>query len=285
MLDSLPTPLSNPPTPHPVDETVIPKATEGTLISPPQETSPETVPEVTSDHPSERPIPTFDPPVLDAEEALADQIINSIGNATPSPVKKPQPRMSLSLMERTRMTMARTNSFESVPESPDLPLPSMGPPPLPPSEDADRQASLVERTRLSMIATQSNPRSAISDQANKETRKTSRSSLFPVNQFDTPRSRKSIENLEQEDAESIERTPTEQLFSDEVDYDRVFKSRPRIATSPVWTPGAEPGADDDDDDPDGVTGIDLGDVDQDDDEDGFTQTWMDSPSRRKGVQY
>jgi hypothetical protein len=35
-----------------------------------------------------------------------------------------------------------------------------------------------------------------------------------------------------------------------------------------------------DEDVDGVTGIDLGDVDQDDDEDGFTKTWADSPSRR-----
>jgi len=276
--EASPAPRSTPPTSDPINE-----ATEETPISSHQEASPGFLPELSSGNPSERPIPTFDPPVLDAEEILADQIIDSIGNATPSPVKKPQPRMSLSLMERTRMTMARTNSFEPVPESPDLPLPTMVQPPLP-SGDADRQATLLERTRLSMLATQSNPRPAISDQANKETRKTSRSSLFPVNQFDTPRSRKSIEDLgQEEDAESIERTPTEQLFSDEVDYDRVFKSRPRIATSPVWSPGTEPGTEDDD--VDGVTGIDLGDVDQDDDEDGFTQNWMDSPSRRKGVQY
>ncbi|CAA9961685.1 hypothetical protein PTMSG1_05062 [Pyrenophora teres f. maculata] len=277
-------PLSKsiPPTSDPIDETLISDTTEKTSQ---QKVSPELIPAVSSGYLSERAIPTFDPPVLDAEEALADQIINSIGEATPSPVKKPQPRMSLSLMERTRMTMARKNSFEAVPESPDLPLPSVGPEPLPSAEDTNRQATLLERTRLSMLSTQqSNPRPAISDQANNQTRKTSRSSLFPVNQFDTPRTRRSIENLgdqDDEDADSIERTPTEQLFSDEVDYDRVFKSRPRIATSPVWTPGKEPSGDDDED-VDGVTGIDLGDVDQDDDEDGFTQSWMDSPSRGKG---
>jgi hypothetical protein len=76
------------------------------------------------------------------------------------------------------------------------------------------------------------------------------------------------------------------LFSDEIDYDRVFKSRPRIATSPVWSPdGATGGQEEyDDEDPDGVTGIDLGDVDQDDDgEDKFKESWMDSPSQKRGV--
>ncbi|KAI4921644.1 hypothetical protein J4E90_000070 [Alternaria incomplexa] len=251
--------------------------------------SPEKLLEPSPEYPSEPPIPTFDPPELNAEEALADQIINSIGNATPSPIKKPQPRMSLSLIERTRMTMARTNSFEPVPESPDLPLPSMGPPPIPSitgDEDGDRRATLAERTRLTMEAMQSNPRPTAT--AKKEQRKSSRSSLFPVNQFDTPRNRKSFELLEQAKLESIERTPTEQLFSDEVDYDRVFKSRPKIATSPVWSPEGGVGGQEefgsDGEDVDGVTGIDLGDVDQDDDgEDRFKESWMDSPSHKKGV--
>ncbi|KAA8622302.1 HAUS6 N domain containing protein [Pyrenophora tritici-repentis] len=171
--EASPVSRSIPPTSDPIDETLISETTEETQ----QEASPEPVPAVSSSYSSQPSIPTFDPPVLDAEEALADQIINSIGEATPSPVKKPQPRMSLSLMERTRMTMARTNSYEAVPESPDLPLPStMGPPSLP--EDTDRQATLLERTRLSMLATQqsNHPRP---DQANNQTRKTSRSSLFP----------------------------------------------------------------------------------------------------------
>ncbi|KAL1800070.1 hypothetical protein ACET3X_000412 [Alternaria dauci] len=234
-------------------------------------------------------IPTFDPPEVDAEEALADQIINSIGNATPSPVKKPQPRMSLSLIERTRMTMARSQSYESVPESPDLPLPSMGPPAIPSitgDDDSERRATLAERTRQTMEAIQSKPHPSETDAAKKESRKSSRSSLFPVNQFDTPRARKSFESLEDAKSESIERTPTEHLFSDEIDYDRVFKSRPRIATSPVWSPdGAAGGQEEfDDEDPDGVTGIDLGDVDQDGDgEERFKETWMDSPSHKRGT--
>jgi hypothetical protein len=135
------------------------------------------------------------------------------------------------------------------------------------------------------MAMESKPRMSREERERKEKkdrRSTSgRQSLFPVNQFDTPRNRKSFELLEQVKLETLERTPTEVLFSDEVDYDRVFKSRPKIATSPVWGPGGE----EEDEDVDGVTGIDLGDVDQDDDEEGFTKSWQDSPSQKRGVRY
>lgn len=229
-------------------------------------------------------IPTFQISDINPEEALADQIIDSIGNATPSPVKKPQPRMSLSLIERTRLTMSRTNSFEPLPESPDHPVPSMPPPPQIPSEsEVDRQATLLERTRQSMVAMQSAPgRQSL---APRQEKRKSRSSLFPVNQFDTPRTRKSFEKIEE--ANSVERTPTEVLLSDKVDYDRVFKSRPRIATSPIFSPavvvghGGEPGEGSDGEFEEEVTGIDLGDVDQSEDSDGGGG-WQDSPSRRKG---
>lgn len=282
-----PAPDSLPPTPLRENVTPHAESPETTITLTVQQASPS--PKPSEKHISKPPFPTFEPPILNPEDAMADQIIDSIGNATPSPVKKPQPRMSLSLLERTRLTMARTNSFEPVLESPALP--SMASPPLP-SGSVNHQADLLERTRLSMAATQSLPRRTLSNQP-KETRTSSggRQSLYPVNQFDTPpRNRKSIEEaLEEEDhddenteSKSLERTPTEQLFSDEVDYDRVFKSRPKIATSPVWSPGG-----DDDDDPDGVTGIDLGDVDREDDEmgedGGYGASWMDSPSHKRRV--
>lgn len=237
--------------------------------------------EPTSAYLSEPLIPRFEPPVLSAEEALAEQIVNDIGNATPSPVKKTQPRMSLSLVERTRMSMARTTSFEAIDESP---LPQASPElPVPPTvePEGDRRATLLERTRLSMMAMQAKPRPSMSAREKKEKRK-SRQSLFPVNQFDTPRTRKSFELIEEARSSDPQLTPKEILFSDEVDYDRVFKSRPRIATSPVFSPGIGDGDEDDDDDVDGVTGIDLRDVDQDDDD---AMGWADSPSRRPGVRY
>jgi hypothetical protein len=216
-----------------------------------------------------------EPLEFNTEELLAEEIVNAIGNATPSPVKKPQPRMSMSLMERTRMTMARTTSFDPMPESP-LPLPSPQLPEPPTAQpETHRRATLLERTRLSMVAMQSKPRVSLGP---KERRK-SRHSLFPVNQFDTPRNRKSFELVEEEN--SAEKTPKEVLFSDKVDYDRVFKSRPKIATSPVFSP---PQNSDDDEMgwDEGVTGIDLDDVDRDEDEDGFTGMVEGSPSRRTG---
>lgn len=237
--------------------------------------------EPSSAYPSEPPIPVEELSVLNDEEALAEQIVTSIGNATPSPVKKPQPRMSMSLIERTRMSMARTTTFEPVPESP-LPDPSPQlPEPSTVEPEPDRRATLLERTRLSMMAMQSKPRMSMAAREKKEKRK-SRQSLFPVNQFDTPRTRKSFEPIEESISKDPERTPKEVLFSDEIDYDRVFKSRPRIATSPIFSPPQMENEEEygSDEDVDGVTGIDLGDVDQDDDEDGFTKTWADSPSRR-----
>ncbi|KAF5849659.1 hypothetical protein GGP41_005143 [Bipolaris sorokiniana] len=191
---------SPPPTPPRKNRTPKIESPEATVTLTVQQASPspnERASNSLSDYPSEPPVPTFEPPVLDPDEAMADQIINSIGNATPSPFDTP-PRNRQSSAE-----MLRQGSMEPV--------------------DGDGSPGL-------------------------------------------------------------ERTPTEQLFSDEVDYDRVFKSRPLIATSPVWSPGGG----EDDDDPDGVTGIDLRDVDQDDDEEdgeegGYGGSWMDSPSHKRRV--
>ncbi|KAJ8106483.1 hypothetical protein OPT61_g9508 [Boeremia exigua] len=234
-------------------------------------------------------VPTLEIPNLNPEEALADQIINAIGNATPSPVKKPQPRMSMSLVERTRMTLSRTPSFEPVPEFPDT-LPQAPPTVLPVSSDdqLNNVTTLLERTRLSMAAT-SNRAAPPHEPARKHSRKP-RTSLFPVNQFDAAHNHNPLEPPEQ--AKSGTQTPQEDLLQADADYDRVFKSRPRIATSPIFSPekfGAYGGAVGESDfDEDGeVTGIDLGDVDQSDDEnsDGFTQTLANSPSKRPGRRY
>lgn len=231
--------------------------------------------------PSEPPV--LEPPQINTEDALAAQIISTIGDVTPSPVKKQQPR--LSLMERTRLSMAPRNStFQSVPESPSLPSPPLPEPPTIEPPQLDRRASLLERTRLNMAAMSAKPRASLAPKDKKNRKSSARQSIYPTNQFDTPRTRRSIQAIEE--AKSGEHTPKEELFSEEVEYERVFKSRPRIATSPVWgTPQNEgmTGAGEVEGELDeGVTGVDLGDVDQDEDEDGFTQAWENSPLRRAG---
>lgn len=269
-------------------------------LSPPHSRSPS--PQPSSHWPSEPPV--LEPPPMNSEDALAEQIIFSIGNATPSPVKK-QPR--LSLLERTRLSMAHTSAFAPISESPSLDPPPL--PELPPVQPAlDRQASLIERTRLSMAAMSHNQSKPKKDKR----RSSARQSLFPVNQFDTPRSRKSIQAIEEAHS-SGSTTPKEVLFSDGIDYEHVFKSRPKIAQSPIFSPalhgdtegGAESGFSDrrvsslkgvgvgyeDEDDGDefdeGVTGVDLGDVDGSEDEDGFTQAWgnVNSPLKGKGKMF
>ncbi|KAF1980210.1 hypothetical protein BU23DRAFT_522201 [Bimuria novae-zelandiae CBS 107.79] len=221
-----------------------------------QPSPPSSPPPRSSYYPSEPPI--LELPSLSTEEALAAQIVSTVGDATPSPAKKPQPR--LSLMERTRMSMVRTTSFEPISESPSLPDP-------PTSTVEDRHAALMERTRLSMAALSAKPKSRASLAPNERKKPARPSQVFPVNQFDTPRrARKSEFLVVEEEVEENEKTPKEDLFSDDVDYDRVFRSRPKIATSPVFgTPVVEE-ADGFDE---GVTGVDLADVDNEEDGEPF----------------
>ncbi|KAF4291382.1 hypothetical protein KXX16_001459 [Aspergillus fumigatus] len=82
--------------------------------------------------------------------------------------------------------------------------------------------TLVERTRKSMSLLP--PPSSRPPQQPRRSRK-SRVSL-PVNQFETP------EKLPQTRAS----TPRDELFEEEADYNSVFKSRPRVALSPIASP-------------------------------------------------
>lgn len=283
-----------------IEETSDPLPTASSPPPPPAEPPqpPFESPQPSSYWPSEPPV--LEPPPLNTEDALAEQIISSISHATPSPVKM-QPR--LSLMERTRMSMVRTNSFEPITESPSLPEP-LEEPSQTLGQPLDRRASLLERTRLSMAAMSQNPRTQTSKKDKR--RSSARQSLYPVNQFDTPRNRKSFQAIEEGDSGST--TPKEILFSDDIDYDRIFKSRPRIAQSPIFSPdttefggavernedghgeevadgdisGLGLGVSMEDEYDEGVTGVDLDDVDRSDDEDGFTREWENSPLRRAG---
>lgn len=85
--------------------------------------------------------------------------------------------------------------------------------------------TLVERTRQSMSflpPPSSQPRRSTAE-------KPRQSQVFPVNQFETPK-------RSQNERRSGASTPQEELFNHEADYASVFKSRPRIAVSPINSP-------------------------------------------------
>ena len=94
--------------------------------------------------------------------------------------------------------------------------------------------TLMERTRQSMSLLPNQPNTANEKRkrtSNAPPKQTRHSQLFPVNQFETPPKAAPADS-----PRSGESTPREKLFSEEAEYSSVFKSRPRIATSPSLSP-------------------------------------------------
>lgn len=163
------------------------------------------------------------PTDLNEKECLAPQTIRSTINA----VSPPKPK--LSLLERTRQSMALvkpeesdrltepatavstsiTSIAENTLQSSDAPI--------------KRRETLLERTRQSMSLITPKP----PPQKGTEQRRTSK--LYPTNQFETPGKQQSAS---QKDELS---TPPELLFEQDANYASVFKSRPKVALSPTAT--------------------------------------------------
>lgn len=192
-------------------------------------------PRVTS--PSALASPSSDPlREVTEEEALAEKIVSSVADASPSPVKQTM----LSLTERTRMSIAHNSlsqpGFSEVSSDEEADMsPNRSSAQLPP--EADRRTSLLERTRQSMSLLPGN--TTVSQKPRKSIVATQkkRQTLFPINQFETPRRQPSMtlsEYSEGNDGRSA--TPKELLFSEEAEYASVFRSRPKVAVSPVNTP-------------------------------------------------
>ncbi|KAJ9482544.1 hypothetical protein VN97_g10877, partial [Penicillium thymicola] len=108
------------------------------------------------------------------------------------------------------------------------------PPDLPSSDDEPapepikRTHTLAERTRRSMSLLP-----PVAHEAPR-TRRRPRSS-FPVNQFVTPR-KTSAHSTRSRGEISRASTPQDQLFEEDAEYASVFKSRPRVALSPISSP-------------------------------------------------
>ncbi|KAL1969816.1 hypothetical protein VTN77DRAFT_7325 [Rasamsonia byssochlamydoides] len=135
---------------------------------------------------------------------------------------------------------------QSLSPEPDLP-------PLPTNQTETRASTLVERTRQSMSllplprTSHSRPRRPSSRQSQK----------FPTNQFETPHKQQQ-QQQQRPHPSSRASTPRDELFSEDADYASVFKSRPRIANSPLFTPTVHVGLDYDEEDD---SSLDLGGMD------------------------
>ena len=164
--------------------------------------------------------------ISDHEENAPTREINSSAlDAELSPTK-----YQSSLMERTRQSIAFSKPEAFLPDAFEGPALVHSA-----SQDqgdrmqhapTDRSTSLLERTRRSIsllpasVASSHGPRKSLYGRR--------QSKQYPRNQFETPK------KLQLEDLKEM--TPPEVLFSPEADYASVFKSRPKVATSPRLSP-------------------------------------------------
>lgn len=182
--------------------------------------------------------------ILDEDDILADQIISMTLNAAPTPAK---PKLSLSERTRQSIAFASPSKFQGLQPNgsspPYLPtattaineqVPQIG-------NTAAKTTTLLERTRQSISLLPSNPNPNVKSHTS-HSRKSSSSThirrtsqmkiIYPTNPFETPRKQASMKM-----GKGL--TPPEELFTPGAGYESVFKSRPKVAVSPVGTPEPE----------------------------------------------
>ncbi|CAG8960183.1 hypothetical protein HYFRA_00010662 [Hymenoscyphus fraxineus] len=179
--------------------------------------------------PPRRLSPPSRPQGLDTESDLANQILNSMSEVSPSPKK---PRQPLSLAERTRLSMARKSHMSElhdefdVTQSPRLaikPRQSFAPPVV---EESDLHAGLIERTRKSMAGFEA---------AQKKAQLARRKSVIDAKK----KARESTYFPKVEEEPSVPDISAIELMEGDPDYESVFKSRPKIQMSPAPSPTRE----------------------------------------------
>ncbi|KAG9238950.1 HAUS augmin-like complex subunit 6 N-terminus-domain-containing protein [Amylocarpus encephaloides] len=186
------------------------------------------------------PVRQSSPQRQDSDDEAADQILNLMSEVSPSPKK---PRHTLSLAERTRLSMSRTShsQLSDIHDDFDIEdLPRLGiksrsslatriqnnvdknaheiarPPHRPEDEETDLHAGLIERTRKSMAGFEAAQQKAqlARRRSMKEAKKKQReSTFFP----------KVEEEVFTPDISTVE------LIEGDPDYESVFKSRPKLA--------------------------------------------------------
>jgi hypothetical protein len=163
---------------------------------------------------------------------LAEHILSTVIAASPSPTKTK--RHTLSLAERTRLSMSRASHskysdlHDDFDDPADLPLRSRAHQSQPNNDAAkeaevEKHADLIERTRKSMVGFEAAQQKAQNARRRsvKEAKKKQRESSY-------------FERVEEEPV-----TPslnTAGLIEGDPEYEDVFKSRPKIKTSPAVSP-------------------------------------------------
>ncbi|KAI0379211.1 HAUS augmin-like complex subunit 6 N-terminus-domain-containing protein [Hypomontagnella monticulosa] len=180
-------------------------------------------------HPRKAMEPMAPPRTVSPTQAMADEILASMSNASPSPMKKQ--RHTLSLADRTRMSMSRTRSYEKddevAPLSPTKSVHAQSSTedvtnPIP--EQGEEYEDLVARTRRSMAGFE-----AARQKAQLERRRSQRKSRAPQ------RKDSHFPRLEEEDMHDTS-IAEELMEAGQEDYEAIFKSRPRVQTSPLPSP-------------------------------------------------
>jgi hypothetical protein len=185
--------------------------------------------------PEARSPPLVEQPNLEtngSESDLADAILNSVSAASPSPKKT---RHTLSLAERTRLSMSRAShsqlsdlhddfEIEELPRLSIRPRPSFVPKIQSSESEPGKHEDLVERTRRSMAnmeAVQKKVQLERRRSVKEEKKKVRQTSYFP--------------KVEEKEASAPDISAIE-LMQGDPDYESVFKSRPKIKTSPAVSP-------------------------------------------------
>jgi hypothetical protein len=159
---------------------------------------------------------------LSPTQEMADQILESMDMASPSPVKRPRKRHTLSLAERTRLTMARESFGDPEPDDLDITPPSTEPVSAEDPSQAlpEEEFDLLARTRKSMAGF---------DKARQKAQMERRRSLKKPKA--PPKKEGSYFPKVEEDTTII----TDELMEQE-DMEAVFRSRPKIKASPLPSP-------------------------------------------------
>jgi hypothetical protein len=168
------------------------------------------------------------PPRLSPTKGFRDDAPDPLKSKTPSPVKRTKPRHTLSLAERTRLSMSRKKSlcFEDEELDPPTPMTPATKPADIKFSDPDYSEDLASRTRRSMAGFEK-----AQQKAQLERRRSLRRSKMPQ--------RKEGSYFPTVEEELNEATILLEQLAEEEDMEEVFRSRPKIGQSLQPSPTRE----------------------------------------------